>query len=218
MGGEKAFDALARFVTHESTVAGYARVRAGALRGLGYLDDRRAESVIVPALEDPDAMVRDAAAWALEQIHPSNAALQSKESIHGAVQETTTSDQPAEPRGIESAGQQVETVASAAAKSSASVAEKKASAIVWLGIAGAVAYVGMIVLVFFVPQIPFGVGTLMLLPGVLGLILARGGSRFFDRHPSGCMWIVASLVGGLILYGLLWLFQRSFFLSALESV
>ena len=99
-----------------------------------------------------------------------------------------------------------------------SSAEKKARALAWFGIAEAVIYVGLIVLVFFIPQIPFCVGTAMLLPGVLGLVLAKAeGSAFFDQHPIGCMWMLASLVGGLVLYGLLWLFQRPFFLSALET-
>jgi len=220
MGGEKAFDALARFATHESTVAGYAHVRAGALRGLGCLDDRRAEPVIAVALEDPDVVIRDAAAWALKRVRSSSAVPLSEGGVPRVIEEVAAPDQPDKAPTVESVSSPDEVTIAAEVGSAASdnSMEKKGRSIAWLGIAGAVVYVGLIVLVFFVPQIPFGIATLMLLPGVLGLILARGGgSSFFDRHPAGCMWMLASVVGGLILYGLLWLFQRPFFLGALES-
>jgi hypothetical protein len=191
MGGDKAYAALARLATQESTVSGYAHVRAGAVRGLGHLGDRRAEPLLAAALDQDRGP--------------------------GAAAEIP--DRP-QVEGVESAGPGHEAAASEHVESAprSSPASETIDAWVWIAIAGALLYVGLVILVFFVPEIPFCVGSAMLIPTVIGLILARGsGPSFFERHPSGCMWILASLAGGLILYGLLWLFQRSFFLHALET-
>ena len=68
MGGNKAFDVLARFAVLESTTAEYAHIRAGAIRGLAHLDDRRAGPLLVAALCAPEESVRIAASNALAKV------------------------------------------------------------------------------------------------------------------------------------------------------
>ena len=101
MGGSKAFDALARFATQESTATGYPHVRAGAIRGLAHLDDRRAEPLLVAALNDPDLQVHDVAAWALDRDRSSASALSSEEDARDTTGEIL--DQPVEAQGTKSA-------------------------------------------------------------------------------------------------------------------
>jgi hypothetical protein len=219
MGSDKALEALAGFATRESSTPAYQHVRVGAIRGLGHLNDQRAGQTLRGLLEDPDAQIREAAGLALGAGRSVEVPGQRDAAQAAATDGRAQVTLPAGPPNGGSAAQAATAneKVQAAGAGGEGAAKKPIGLATWIGVGGAVVYVVLVALVFFVPQVPFCAGSAMLLPTVIGLILMKMGTRGYIKGETGCMLILASTIGGLILYGLLWLFQRQFLLNALES-
>lgn len=79
-------------------------------------------------------------------------------------------------------------------------------------IAAVVGYIVLLVLVFVAPQVALNAGLLMMLPTPLYMAWYRGRSKE-DAGP-GCMVVGLLLIAGLVLIGLVALFQQEVFQSS----
>ena len=80
-------------------------------------------------------------------------------------------------------------------------------------------YVALIVLVFFQPEISLWAGTLMLVPAILVGVAGRlGGQSAREKLAVGCLISLVLVLGGLLLMGLAWLFQREAFQVFFETL
>jgi hypothetical protein len=160
------------------------------VRALGAIGDPRAAEPLTVTLEHGFPNLQEAAARALEQV--------------GVPAET------------------VQSIVANAREQEAARSQRQGLGFAVAMIAVLAAYVALIVLVFFQPTIPLWAGTLMVAPTPIFLILSR---IFLDSLKSddrgwgvGCGIALGLLPGGLLLLGLVWLFQREAFSSFFQAL
>lgn len=160
------------------------------IQALGEIGDDRAIPPLTAALRDPGAAVPQAAAQALERLGVPAETIQSV--VAGERQKAVT-------------------------RSSVQMAAILTGIVLLIG-----GYVTLIVLVFSQPTIPLWAGTLMVAPTPIGLILARIQGRGLKQDSwawkLGCGIALGLLPGGLLLLGLVWLFQREALLSFFQAL